>query len=78
MNHIVWQNFSGLKFNGESDNSIKNTKSQYFRRYEDFFNMYCKIFVQQIRNNLKPDNTCYDLFCAVNMKMALVEQEITP
>ena len=46
-------------------------------RYEDVFKMCCKIFLQY-KKKLKPDNTWYELFCVVNIKMALVEQEITP
>ena len=55
----------------------KTQKSQYFRRYEDFFNMDSKIFIQQNENNPKLDNTCYDLVCVLNIKMTSAEEEIT-
>ena len=77
MNLIVWYNFSGLKFYGNEVIQSETQKSQYFRRYEDFFNMDSKIFIQQNENNPKLDKTCHDLFCVVNIKMTLAEEEIT-
>ena len=72
--------FLDLNLMGNQIIQSKIQKSQYFRGYKDFYNMHCKIFIQQkmkiIRNLIR--NTCYNLFCVKNIKMTLAEQEITP
>ena len=68
MNHIVWYNFFGLKFNGELG-ILEDMKA---------FSTCTAKFLYNIKWKYpKPDNTCYDLLCVVNIKITLTEQEIT-
>ena len=53
-------------------------KNQYFRSYEDFFNIYCKIFIQHKMKIIRNLITHAMTYFVVNIKTTLAEQVITP
>ena len=62
----------------QKSNLMGNQKINILEDMQIFSTCTVKFYTTQNENNPKPDNTCYDLLCVVNIKMTLAEQEIIP